>query len=330
MNETALAIIDAKTLATRTSPYSFTPSSLAEAMDFAKMVSESDLVPKDFKGKAGNVLVAMQLGAEIGLPPLQAVQGIAVVNGRPAVWGDHALAIVKANSVFEAIEETIETLPDGGLVARCRVKRRGSEWVSREFSQQDAAKANLWTKEGPWRQYPKRMLQMRARSFALRDVFPDVLKGLRFAEEMADVPAETIAAEVVVPMPRRASEMGSLQSIAAPALTESAPADAPPAAPAPAPEAPPAATTKRGPEEIVLVKDVREAEDPKGKKWAVDTMDGRSFLTRYGKLAEDAKVAKELDAPVRISYHVGSGGGFVLDSLAPAPDDDKPAAPSAA
>ena len=95
-------------------------------------------------------------------------------------------------------------------------------------------------------------------------------------------------------------------------------------------EAPTNGNGKRGPEEIVLVKDVREAEDPKGKKWAVDTMDGRSFLTRYGKLAEDAKVAKELDAPVRISYHVGPGCGFVLDSLAPAPDDDKSAAPSAA
>lgn len=97
--------------------------------------------------------------------------------------------------------------------------------------------------------------------------------------------------------------------------TNGKPAGQPASDPAPAP-----APAKRNPEEVVLVKDVREAEDPKGKKWAVDSMDGRSFLTRYGKLAEDARVAKELDAPVSISYHLGPGGGFVLDSLVPAPD----------
>lgn len=327
MNENALAVIEAKSLATRATPYSFTPSNLAEAMDFARMVAASDLVPPDYKSKPGNVLVAMQLGAELGLPPLQAVQGIAVVNGRPAVWGDHALAIVKASPVFEAIEEALDE-SGSSLVARCRVKRRGAEWVERSFSKADAETAGLWTKAGTWKQYPKRMLQMRARSFALRDVFPDVLKGLRFAEEMADVPGEPVVTETV-PMPRRASEVDR----ALPPAIETAVVSAPPAeAPSPAPDAP-APTNgngKRGPEEVVLVKDVREAEDAKGKKWAVDTMDGRSFLTRYGKLAEDAKVAKELDAPVRISYHVGTGGGFVLDSLAPAPDDDKPVAPSAA
>ncbi len=101
------------------------------------------------------------------------------------------------------------------------------------------------------------------------------------------------------------------------------------------PPAQPPADPKRGPEEVVLVKDVREKVDGKGKIWSVDSADGRSFLTRYGKLSEDASAAKELEAPVRITYHVGSGGGFVLDSLEPVPDSEEkkpatPAAPSAA
>lgn len=50
----------------------------------------------------------------------------------------------------------------------------------------DAAKAGLKGKQGPWTQYPKRMMQMRARSWALRDVFPDVLRGMPVAEEVMD------------------------------------------------------------------------------------------------------------------------------------------------
>ena len=86
--------------------------------------------------------------------------------------------------------------------------------------------------------------------------------------------------------------------------------------PAPAQEPP-----KRGPEEVILVKEVREKEDAKGKVWGIYSQDGRFFSTRYGKLADDASAAAELEAPVRITYHAGPGGGFLLDSLEPVKDE---------
>jgi hypothetical protein len=70
------------------------------------------------------------------------------------------------------------------------VKRRGEPEQSRTFTDQDAEKAGLKGKPGPWTQYPKRMRQLRARAFALRDVFPDVLRGLPVAEEVMDMPTE--------------------------------------------------------------------------------------------------------------------------------------------
>lgn len=79
--------------------------------------------------------------------------------------------------------------------------------------------------------------------------------------------------------------------------------------------------TKRNPEEVVLVKEVREKEDAKGKVWGIYSQDGRFFSTRYGKIADDASAAAELEAPVRITYHAGPGGGFLLDSLEPVKDD---------
>jgi hypothetical protein len=67
------------------------------------------------------------------------------------------------------------------------------------FSVADAKRAGLWGKSGPWTQYPRRMLQLRARGFALRDAFPDVLKGLVTAEEAQDYPATEAAKEAAKP-----------------------------------------------------------------------------------------------------------------------------------
>lgn len=165
--------------------FSLAPKSLAEAMEYAKMISDTDMVPKDFKGKPGNVLVAVQMGAELGLPPTQALQNIAVINGRPSLWGDAVLALVTASSECEDIIED-----DDGHQATCTIKRRGKSDVVRTFSAEDAQKAGLAGKQGPWTQYPKRMRQMRARSFAVRDAFPHLLKGIAVAEEVMDIPQE--------------------------------------------------------------------------------------------------------------------------------------------
>lgn len=162
--------------------FSLTPKSLDEAMRFAEIISKSDIVPKEFKGNPGNVLVAIQWGLELGLQAMQALQNISVINGRPALWGDAVIALVRSSPLCEYIYET-----DDGSTATIRVKRRGEEEQFRTFSMEDAQKAGLLNRGGAWQQYPKRMRQMRARAFALRDVFPDVLRGMPVAEEIQDM-----------------------------------------------------------------------------------------------------------------------------------------------
>lgn len=130
---------------------------------------------------AEDIMLAVQHGLEVGLSPMSALQNIAVVNGKPAIYGDAALALCCSHPSFLDIEETVE-----GNVATCSVKRRDRSPVVRKFSEADAKKAGLWGKQGPWTSYPSRMLQMRARSWALRDAFPDALKGLGVAEEVRD------------------------------------------------------------------------------------------------------------------------------------------------
>ena len=165
--------------------FDLSPQNFEQALTFSQYLADSDLVPKDFKGKPGNCLIAVQWGAELGLKPLQAMQNLAIINGRPSLWGDAVIALVRASPLCEHVIET-----DDGNTATCKVKRRGEAEQARTFSMEDAKAAGLAGKQGPWAQYPKRMRQMRARAFALRDVFPDVLRGLPVAEELMDMPTE--------------------------------------------------------------------------------------------------------------------------------------------
>jgi hypothetical protein len=160
------------------------PTSLQEAMQYAEVIAKADNLPKGFRGKPADILVAVCHGAELGLSPYEAMNGIAVINGRPTLWGDAMLAVAQSHRDFEDI---IETFDVAAQKATCIVKRRGRSDTVQSFSAADAKTANLWGKGGTWSQYPQRMLQMRARSWALRDAFADALRGIQAREEVEGI-----------------------------------------------------------------------------------------------------------------------------------------------
>ena len=183
--------------------------SLGEAKILAETFARSGLVPKDYRGHPEDVLVAMQCGSEIGLAPMQAVQSIAVIGGRPTVYGDGLLAVILASPLYVRHEEYYEVpsrtpppvlpirrdaldaadLANDDTRAVCVFWRRGQPTPTiRTFAIAQAKRAGLWGKDGPWRLFPDRMLRMRARSWAARDTFADVLKGLEIAEAIDDPP----------------------------------------------------------------------------------------------------------------------------------------------
>lgn len=178
----------------------FAPATLTEAMQFSEHLASSSMVPKAYQGKPADILVCVQWGYEIGLAPMQALQNIAVINGKPSVYGDAALALVQASPVCEGVDEHIEDEGTPNPVAVCIARRKGRNPVIARFSVEDAKRAGLWGKQGPWQAYPKRMMQMRARGFALRDAFPDVLKGLITAEEAQDYPSDERQPKDITPV----------------------------------------------------------------------------------------------------------------------------------
>lgn len=188
------------------------PRTIDEVARIARAVIVAGLAPNSYEGKnqqetASKVMIGIMKGAEVGLPPITALSTIAIINGRPVIWGDGAVALVQSRGIVERVDAIYEGNEEGGkedpsirdfpdtLTAVYRIWRKGQETAYEgRFSVRDARRSNLWGKKQPWIQYPKRMLMARARAYALRDGFADALSGLSIREEIEDLPPEAAPA----------------------------------------------------------------------------------------------------------------------------------------
>lgn len=165
---------------------------LDEIWQFAALAARSQIIPKGDTRE--DIFVKVEMGLELGIAPMQAIQNIAVINGRPSLWGDAVPGLVIASGKCEGgiqIRKLGARNPDGSFPDsygyEVTTKRKGQEPYSYTFLVLDAKKAGLWGKSGPWTAFPDRMLINRARTFCLRDVYPDVLKGIQTTEEVRDI-----------------------------------------------------------------------------------------------------------------------------------------------
>lgn len=128
-------------------------------------------------------------GAELGWPLMTSIQSIQSVNGILSVWGDALLGMIKVKSDYEYLTEEWD---EEKKIATCKAKRKGEPEVIRTFSREDAIRANLYkTPTGndkvTYKYYERRMLQSKARNFAIRDTWPHHLCGFKLMEDMMEV-----------------------------------------------------------------------------------------------------------------------------------------------
>lgn len=317
------------------------PANLDEAARVAQLVARSTFVPTAFRDKPGDVLAAILYGLDLGLPPMQALQTIAVINGKPSVYGDGFLAVIYSLPAFKDHDEYFwvkgqrkdsldpADLTDDTVKAVCVFTRKGrTKPVQREFSIANAKKASLWTKQGPWMSYPDRMLMFRARGFAGRDAFPDGLRGIVTAEEARDMPSETFEGSVVA-MPQRISEVpATVLPVAAEApVAVQAPVTPPPAPvapePTPAPPAPPSASILAGADRIATVARNASANSPGRSWWKFETYRGVLGYTWDAHLGLALETAHGSNILVALETEQDAQGKTRLVSLQPFADDSE-------
>lgn len=164
------------------------PLSVDDKMQMAKLIVDSGIVPTSLDTPA-KVFVALQVGHELGLSPMMSVNNISAINGKVVLAADLMVGLIQQHPQFVSIDTKESGNNTTDFVVSVTIKRdiRGTvhEYTSR-FSYQDAMEAGLTKKTGPWQLYPKRMVRHRAKAYAVREAFPDVLAGLYSREEMDD------------------------------------------------------------------------------------------------------------------------------------------------
>lgn len=161
--------------------------------DLAGKISTTSFVPKALRGKPAETAACILAGREIGVGPMESLQKIHVVDGRPSLSAELMRSLV----LRAGHEITYPVLTDDKVVAKGR--RAGSEnWTEVTWTMKDAQRIGVAGK-ATWKQYPRQMLSARATSELCRLLFPDALGGISVTpEELADEQAERPAKPVTI------------------------------------------------------------------------------------------------------------------------------------
>lgn len=177
------------------------PKSLGEVMQLAQVLASSDMVPSHYQGEPGNIVAALQLGSELGIPPMQALTNSYPVNNRITFYTDMLMAIVKSQPDYAGQKIITETDKAFEIVLKRQLKNGAIDEYTSRFTMEDAIAAGLPQRNDVWKKYPKRMLRHRACAYAARMGWPDKLAGVYTYEEMQSVNPEDLPPINVTPKP---------------------------------------------------------------------------------------------------------------------------------
>lgn len=173
--------------------------SLDEQIRYAQALSDSDLLPKSFQGKPANVLMAIEYGRSLDLTPIQAIQEITVIQGRPTASANLIGALVR-----KAGHSLRVKVDPAQLIAVAQVVRKDDPDHTYETRwDMDRAKRAGLTGKDNWSKYPEAMLKARAITEVAREACPEALMGINYTPEEIEASPQPIridpavAAEVV-------------------------------------------------------------------------------------------------------------------------------------
>lgn len=206
----------------------------------ADSIARTEFVPDQLKGKPAAIVACILYGREVGIGPMQALQSIYVVNGRPTMSAE-----LMRTQVFAAGHRIVYLEQTN---TRCVVEgyRAGDDRATAKvtYTMDDAKQAKLDGKN-TWRQNPRQMLAARATAELCRLAFPDAIAGLSYtADELESVDGET---GEITPAPTRRTARRATQPAEAvrvdqpaaetapetPVTVDEPPLDEPPPAPTP-------------------------------------------------------------------------------------------------
>lgn len=168
---------------------------LQDQMAFAKAVCQSDIIPTVYRGKPANILVAVGYGAPLGLTPMQSLQDISVINGKPTASASFIASHVRMAGHKLRINKDEKALSVTATIVRSDDPdypisvTRDKAW---------AQQMGLLNKDN-YRKQPLTMLTWRAITAVAREACPEILYGVQYSpDELHDLDTNNdVRAEVV-------------------------------------------------------------------------------------------------------------------------------------
>lgn len=161
----------------------------------ANALAAAEIIPAQFKNKISDCMIALNMAARLQTDPLQIMQNIYIVHGRPAFSAAYLIALVNRSGIlkgrlrfhYEGEGETRSCYAYGTDA------ETGEKLVGTTITMA-MAKAEGWsTKSGSkWKTMPEQMLAYRAASFWSRQYAPDATMGMHTKEEADDMPEKEI------------------------------------------------------------------------------------------------------------------------------------------
>lgn len=162
----------------------------------AKMLTSSQLVPKQFQGEQGmpNAIIALNMSTRMQADPMAVMQNLYIVHGKPAFSSTFLIATVNACGRFTPLRFKLTGKGDSrSCYAVAKDKETGEDLIGSTVSIEMAKKEGWYQKNGSkWQTMPDQMLQYRAASFWTRVYAPEISMGMRPEDEIRDIESAPI------------------------------------------------------------------------------------------------------------------------------------------
>ena len=194
-----------------------------DAQRMVKPFVNSSLVPATFKGDIGACLIALNMANRMGADPLQVMQSLYIVHGKPSFSSAFLIACFNQCGRYTAIryEMVGERNTDTWGCKAYTTEKATGEVIEGVAVTMGMAKSEGWySKAGSkWKTMPELMMRYRAATFLIRSVAPEIALGFQTTEEVRDVEYLDITERTDTP---------SLDQIAMQTMSEVKPVEAKP------------------------------------------------------------------------------------------------------
>lgn len=196
--------------------FTATPGTLPERLDYARALAAANLLPANYRKQPANVLYAMEYAAALGLPPMAAITGVHVIDGKPTASAGLISALVRraGHRLRVRVEADDRQMPVG-VAEIVRADDPGYTYSSRwtldraaaagllervDVDERGATRIRARTLNGKptsWEHYPEAMLKARAITEVARDACEEALFGVHYTPEEVGVVEVGTVADVV-------------------------------------------------------------------------------------------------------------------------------------